>query len=310
MRDRTVRTLDDLIILFLNHTESRVPAEISPATARAYEARIRHAHTLGRVRLSDLQSQHLQRWCHRLGPKAPSVRASVATLVQVLRWGRREGYMHHAPELGLLRPLRRAQLPRPFNDKELQQFVQACRDEQLERGGIFDPLTRARETAVSAILEAHCLCGTRQGELRTAKVEAFDRDDRTLLVHGKRGFRRVPTSAPLFQLLSERQRLVAGRHSFLFPGIKAGPITDSAVYKGFQRVGGSLARGRHPHDLRHTFVRVARRRGASWQQIADALGHADVQTTINVYGRFDDVNPDSRDVADLVGDIVGTGVSL
>jgi hypothetical protein len=47
-----------------------------------------------------------------------------------------------------------------------------------------------------------------------------------------------------------------------------------------------LCRRRHNHDLRHTCASLLIAQGAHPKAIQDHLGHKDIQTTFNVYGRL------------------------
>jgi integrase len=57
-----------------------------------------------------------------------------------------------------------------------------------------------------------------------------------------------------------------------------------------------------PHSLRHTFVTVARERGATLEEIQDAMAHADPRTT----RRYDRArNRLDRDPSQLVAAAIG-----
>lgn len=302
MRHRT-RSVRDLLSFFLASLERRAAdGEIAHNTPAQYRYRLHFAAALGPVRLQDLKVEQLQRWLLGLEHPQATVRAAVAALVQAIRFGRRLGWLHHAPELGLVRPPPERKPPRPMNELELRLFFERCTAhcQRLKATG----LQLAQLTAVASCLGGLCLLGTRVGELRSARRDALDLVDGTLQLRGKTGLRRTALSRPAAQLLAQRVALIGDEHDYLFPGRGAHPISQSAVYRGFQRLGGDVARGRHPHDLRHSFVRMLRRRGKSWAQCADALGHASELTTREVYGTGDDANPDAREAADIIGGLL------
>lgn len=100
--------------------------------------------------------------------------------------------------------------------------------------------------------------------------------------------------------------MVACMHAYLFPGAGSGPLTGTAVRRGYRRVAKDL--GGHPHGLRHAFVRQCRRMGLSWRQIADIVGHADEQVTRDHYGEgtLDAASWDAVDrfSVDVLGEVI------
>lgn len=64
---------------------------------------------------------------------------------------------------------------------------------------------------------------------------------------------------------------------------------------------GLAARKPTPHWLRHTHVMLCHAAGLSLPEIQRRIGHADIKTTINVYGRLiDDMSDDSADRLDAM----------
>jgi integrase len=64
-----------------------------------------------------------------------------------------------------------------------------------------------------------------------------------------------------------------------------------------------------PHWLRHTHVLICHAAGVPMAEIQRRIGHADIKTTINVYGRLiDDVNEESADRMELL--LTGRGLPV
>ena len=66
-----------------------------------------------------------------------------------------------------------------------------------------------------------------------------------------------------------------------------GSSTVSGIAKGHLRLAGISVRGLSSHAFRHTAATQMVRRGASFKQVADILGHRHLETT-NIYAKLDE----------------------
>lgn len=76
-----------------------------------------------------------------------------------------------------------------------------------------------------------------------------------------------------------------GEHFFLFTAIDGKPLNPSSVYTWWGRF---IKRNNLPyirfHDLRHTSATLLINEGAHMKTISNRLGHANISTTMNIYG--------------------------
>ena len=138
-----------------------------------------------------------------------------------------------------------------------------------------------------------------RGQTMVATVSnVFRRDaaDRQVLVEGAKseaGYRTAAISPEVAGMV--RRRLVGkGPDAFVFTSSAGKPWRQSnflaRTWKGIVERAG-LERRPTPHWLRHTHVLLLVRAGVSLSEVQRRLGHEDIATTINVYGRMiDDVS--------------------
>lgn len=189
------------------------------------------------------------------------------------------------------------------------------------------PLIAARDQAIVAVL---LFSGLRCGELvaldvgdvETREVEAEGETVtrwRLQVRHGKGDKHRTPAlgaeGADFLEAYLDVRPELEGEEQPLFVSRKQGRLDESAVWRlvraaGIRasEIGGDLpspVKGLltrlHPHDLRHSFateaVRQASRKGKNLMDVAEQLGHADLDTTRIYYAASDE------DRQDLVSDL-------
>jgi integrase/recombinase XerC len=158
-----------------------------------------------------------------------------------------------------------------------------------ESAGNRQPL-RARDRAILELLYA---TGLRVSELVGLDWEALDLRGRVLRVMGKGGKERmVPFGRPAAEAL--REWLAAAHDAGLAPGAadagrgepvflnhRGGRLTDRSVRRVIDRwiAATALARGVHPHTIRHTFATHLLENGADLRAIQELLGHSSLATT-------------------------------
>lgn len=153
--------------------------------------------------------------------------------------------------------------------------------------------------------------------MRVVVGNVFRRDaaDRQVLVESSKseaGYRAVAVGPDVAAII--RGRLIGkGPDDFVFTSSTGKPWRQSnflgRTWKGIVDRAG-LERRPSPHWLRHTHVLLLIRAGVSLPEIQRRLGHEDIQTTINVYGRMvDGIAPEALTALDtmVLGPRVGHG---
>ena len=153
-----------------------------------------------------------------------------------------------------------------------------------------------RDRAILAVLLG---CGLRREECAAVTVAHLQqREGRWVIVdiQGKRNkLRSVPM--PSWAKYAVDAWLVAGSISDgpIFRPVNrggrvgAGPMTAQAIYNAVNEYAAALGLTVHPHDLRRTFAKLAKKGGAPIEQIQFSLGHASVMTTERYLGEQQDL---------------------
>ena len=104
--------------------------------------------------------------------------------------------------------------------------------------------------------------------------------------------------------LEERLKLGAAwqDHGLVFPSSVGTPMSPRNLVRAFKAL---LKRAGLPdirfHDLRHSCASLLIAQGVDATVVRDVLGHADIQTTLNVYAHvFDEAKRHAADVMDLL----------
>lgn len=183
--------------------------------------------------------------------------------------------------------------PRPVTDEEsTQRLVEACGDGRTEES--------ARNRAIAYMLFE---TGMRIGELCALTDKVIDlkkRQARVLRAKGKKHrvvFWQSGAAAALarYLLLRRGSPYSTSSEEPLFRGCSirnnGGAVTSDLVRATMKRVaeqaGFKLPKGAPLHSLRHGFAHAALENGAQLTDLADFLGHADLETT-RIYLRNDD----------------------
>lgn len=265
----------------------------SPQTVSWYRKRLQPLRTLTQnissISLSDLQSIYAQlatrseRWANH-----PSVRASEpgglspATLRGYCRawraffnWLVDSGAIVCSPAAKLKLPALPAQPPKAVTRSDMELIIEAAR------------LSSERDYAILCIL-ADSAC--RVSGLCSITLDNIDLDHGQAIVVEKRQTRFLlfspRTVAAIRDYLSCRPLVVSRA---LFISKRHAAITPNGVYQLLDRLAGvAQVTGRHnPHSFRHGWARAALAAGADISDVAHLLGHRDVQTTYQFYGRWD-----------------------
>jgi site-specific recombinase XerD len=143
-------------------------------------------------------------------------------------------------------------------------------------------LGRIRNPVVRMALRLIYLCGLRVSEAARMSPADVDWERRLVWVRGGKGGkdRSVPLPSGMLETLRDyRQK---GRCvSWLFPGRNGGPLSISALQRGFGdavRLSG-VEKQASVHTLRHSFATHLLERGVDLRVIQELLGHQCLQTT-------------------------------
>jgi integrase len=279
---------------------------VKPSTAASYEANLRHhvLPTLGRIRLTSLRTEHLNRLYTDLltdgrldgrGGLGPhTVRNVHVVLRLILRDACAAGIIgRNVAELASPPPRRtpRTAPMRFWQPHELGLFLAGVRGEHLE-----------------AAWHLAALTGMRRGEIAALRWDDVDFANQRVYVRQTRG--RIGTDMVISSPKSGRGRLIdldtettrrfiehqerqsetavrldsvnPNRFVFLTPDFA--PVRPDYFSERFLRIGAHLGLPRiRFHDLRHTYATIALATGVPIHVVSERLGHANTSTTLNVY---------------------------
>jgi len=217
------------------------------------------------------------------GLSAKSNARALSAIRSIFRWLVQTGQAAVNPASALRTPKTERRLPRVLSIAEVGQL--------LDLPGGDDAISR-RDRAILELLYAT--------GLRVSELVALDLDDiqtREKLVrvlHGKGGKQRiVPFGDPAAQALAgwravrtelfgkRSGRLPESDRTALFLSSRGGRIGDRQIRRILNQAvrSAALARGVHPHTLRHSFATHLLSCGADLRAIQELLGHSSLSTT-------------------------------
>lgn len=316
-------SLDALAEKWLTSKKGSVTPNIHRGYKRDYENWIRDR--LGHREAASIDESDVQSWVDwmkvhpakkggpPIGPKSIADRHAI--LHQIFKWGsaRARGYVDHNPCKETELPRRVKTPPKGLTLPELHALLVAG-DRKDEAGEYVD-----RDTADVAAFMAGT--GWRLGEALAPLAGAFEDEGDALYVSMNRvhrtavGYieggksqaaigRRLRIEGPAVGIV--RRRLLTGGpdgkplkptdHVFTFkdarPGVKRtlpwNPPSFRRRWTRLVEAAGLTERNPTPHWLRHTHVAICHRAGMTLAEIQRRLGHEDITTTINIYGRMID----------------------
>lgn len=156
-----------------------------------------------------------------------------------------------------------------------------------------------------AFFELVYSCGLRISEAVGLKVSSYSRDDKTLVVFGKRSKERIVfvgqiAAGALDSYLAQVRPVLAsaggrkGRRTAkeresadaLFLGRCGEMLTRQAMHKRYHQIVTSLGIDATVHALRHSYATHLLKGGANIRQVQLLLGHSDIKTT-QIYTHLD-----------------------
>ncbi len=251
-------------------------AEFAEWTAKA--RKVTHVQDVTQPLISDYLAAR-----KRGGLAASSIKLIVVALKVFFRHLASRGVVERDPAATLTLPRIERYLPETLNELQVQQLIDSIDTKQ--------PLG-LRDRAMMELLYAS---GLRISELRGARLENFNPEERILRVTGKGNKTRlVPVGRKACEALAaylstERPKLVKRRSSSeIFLSARGTALTTVRIWqivKTHARRSG-LEANVYPHLLRHSFATHLLSNGADLRIIQEMLGHADISTT-QIYTHVD-----------------------
>lgn len=281
-----------------NWLQGYVKTNCSPRTLDGYAAIIEHhlIPAIGHYQLRQLTAQAIQGYyaeaCDRLSPL--TVHHQHRVLSQALKYGVRQGYLGRNPCELVDPPSPRRKLMRTLDPAEVNILLQAA------EASYYYPVIY---TALST--------GLRQAELlalswRDSELGVIPSISVNRVLYKRKGVcefrepkttrsrRLVSMTPPLAEFLREYKRDRKSLYNELgkelalddlvFAGAEGKPIDPGVLSHSFARLveRAGLENVRF-HDLRHTFASLALKQGIHPKIVSEALGHASVGFTMDVY---------------------------
>jgi integrase/recombinase XerC len=304
-----------LIHRYLEHLEA--DRNLSPHTVRAYEGDLLRfldflagdflACPPGEVHPAAVDGLAVRSFLaalHTQGLGRRSQARALAAVRGLLGFACREGTLAANPAQGVPTPKLPQTLPRHLLPGEVEALLEAPAaaadaspgSEPARGGALAAPLAR-RDRAVLELLYA---AGLRVGELVGLDWGSIDLPARVVRVLGKGGKERMvpfgrPAATALRRWLEDWESVRAAlpesgsdasgpagvRDEPVFLNHRGGRLSDRSVRRIIDRWidQTALARGVHPHTLRHTFATHLLEGGADLRSIQELLGHASLSTT-------------------------------
>jgi len=304
-----------LIHRYLEHLEGN--RNLSPHTVRAYEGDLLRfldflasdflARPAGEVQPAEVDGLAVRSFLAALHTRGLGRRSQARALAAVrglLRFACREGILAANPAQGVPAPKLPTTLPRHLRPGEVEALLEAPAAADPSPGSEPAPggaLAAALARRDRAVLELLYAAGLRVGELVGLDWGSIDLSARMVRVLGKGGKERMvpfgrPAAAALRRWLLdwESVRAPQGKAAWgepadhagageepVFLNHRGGRLSDRSVRRIIDRwiEQAALARGVHPHTLRHTFATHLLEGGADVRVVQELLGHASVTTT-------------------------------
>lgn len=264
-----------MLTSFVEHLNT---LDISPETRRALAGDLRHFDSwlrdssAGSITLEDVTTIEIVRYrtsCISSGLKPATINRRLNSLKKLYRWARDAGRCTVDPAAPVKAVEQVEQPPRALSAQEESRLVAAA-----QRGGARDLAvivvmlhTGLRLSEVCALTIADVAIRERSGMLTVRAGKGMKRRDVPLNVTARRALRAWLDIMP------------ADPNSFLFPGREAARMTArglSHIVTKYAKASGVHA---SPHTLRHTFARRMKDAGVRDEDLADLLGHEDINTT-------------------------------
>ncbi|HEY0513140.1 MAG TPA: tyrosine recombinase XerC [Thermoanaerobaculia bacterium] len=276
-----------LIHRYLEHLQGE--RQLSPQTLRAYEHDLVTFHEflsrdfLGKepdeIRPREVDALAVRSFLAALTRQGLGKRSqgrALSAVRSLFRFACREGILEANPAQAVRTPKAPTILPRHLRPGEVESLIEAPEGDE--------PLVR-RDRAILELLYA---AGLRVSELVGLDWTDVDLSARVVRVMGKGSKERmVPFGRPAAEALRrwldawETVRDANDDAAPVFLNHRGSRLTDRSVRRVIDKwvEAAAVARGVHPHTLRHTFATHLLENGADLRAIQELLGHSSLSTT-------------------------------
>ena len=293
-----------------------VEPSVKPLTLSTYESKTR-THiipALGKIKLSEINSTHLQKFCNTLSREKKLSPKSVILIMSIISKALTQAvelkYIAYNPAAAVKLPRMQKREIVPLSEKEIAAFLSV-----IEEG---EPLAK--------LFTVTLFTGMREGEICGLSWDAVDFKNNTITVKQqlqkgkgkgaehyiattKNEKARTITAAPyVMQLLKEQKieqqkdRLAAAdmwnnEFNLVFTYPDGSYIPPQTVLKHFKKAVSKIGRpDARFHDLRHTYAVMSLQEGDDIKTVQENLGHATAAFTLDVYGHVSEkMKQDSAD---------------
>ncbi|HFC08238.1 MAG TPA: recombinase [Chloroflexi bacterium] len=287
--------------------------DLAPATVRGYLADLEafgrwfeqtNGEVLTPAAVTPTDVREYRGWLQRRGLKAATVNRKLSSLREWLQWALASGQIAANPAAGVHKVRMVASGPRWLTKRERYALQRAAEKILQTARGLYSRRWIVHER--DALLVLFLLnTGLRVGEvvrLTEADLTLTARAGGVLVRRGKGNKQRVvPLNAEARKAVKRwlETRGETGITAAVLWSVGKG-LTARTVQRAVERVAHEAKLdGVTPHVLRHTFAKSLIDAGAGLQEVADLLGHANLQTT-RIY-----VQPSAGDLARAVEALVG-----
>ena len=299
-----------------------IAPNVSPTTLSRYQGMLKRyiVPLLGNVQVQQINTLAIQSWVNSLKVSPISGKEMAASTIKhtyhVLKGAMDKavlaGIIYRSPCCGIMLPKGQKKAAVIFNEKQIQQLIQAAKGTELE-----------------LVIDMELCLGVRRGELLGLQWRDIDWEKRQIhivrnrvIVDGKSVVKEPKTESSIRvldapEMLMRKLRLHRGR--CIENGMRIGvPCTSTdfiivhadgkPIYPEYlsQMLTKLLANANLPkcrfHDLRHLCASIMLLQGINVKVAQERLGHKDITTTMNIYSH---VLPSSaREAAEKIGQIV------
>lgn len=255
---------------------------------------------LGKIPLGKLSAQHIQALYNDLAKRlAPAtVRLTHAVLHHALKDAVRLGTLPRNPSEQVTLPrLSKAQI-QPLSEEEAKRFLQACAGDRMEALFILAMTAGMRLGELLALhwsdidwehMQVHVRLALQETKQNGHKVYALA-EPKT--AHSQRSIALSGLALNALEVHRQRQQeereIVSDdwqEQGLVFTDQYGNFLPYTAPYQRFHTVLKHAGIAPHRfHDLRHTFATMLLSRGVYINLVSEALGHANVTLTLNIYG--------------------------
>ena len=268
-REKGIPTISELAEEFLS---DHVAAKRKPSTLRDYRGvfTIHIIPAIGKIRVDRVIQSDVARIHHNLKDRPVQANRSLAVLSKMFNWAEQRGYRKTGsnPCKGIER----------YKENKRERFLS---NEEIARlGKVLDNAEEQGESLyVVAAIRLLMFSGARLSEILTLRWNYIDFERRLILLpDSKTGQKAILLYSPGVRVLATLPRIES--NPFVIVGDKENRhlVNLQKPWSRIRRRAG--IKDVRIHDLRHTFVSIAARCGASLPIMGRMVGHTQAQTTL------------------------------